>query len=209
VQSDLCHRRLPFGSDLSFRWARPLGAGVFCVGVCLLTAPSQATAQAGRGRITLAAQSGGPPAREADHEQMALSPGTVLGPYEVTGHLGTGGMGEVYKARDARLDRTVAIKVLPEHVTADPGSSAIRNTVRPTGSAATSVALMSELISVDVSGVGITAVTCTASAIAPTCIAALATVVPPSGTAADASSVVKPWSVKRMTYSSFGSPTIS
>ncbi len=46
--------------------------------------------------------------------------GTRLGPYEVLGLIGAGGMGEVYKARDSRLDRTVAIKVLPDHVSCDP-----------------------------------------------------------------------------------------
>ncbi len=45
---------------------------------------------------------------------MALSPGTRLGPYEVTAQIGVGGMGEVYRARDGRLQRDVAIKVLPE-----------------------------------------------------------------------------------------------
>jgi serine/threonine protein kinase len=51
---------------------------------------------------------------------MPLLPGTRLGPYEIAARIGVGGMGEVYDARDARLDRTVAIKVLPEHVGADP-----------------------------------------------------------------------------------------
>ena len=45
--------------------------------------------------------------------RMALAPGTRLGPYEVIGPLGTGGMGEVYRASDARLGRDVAVKVLP------------------------------------------------------------------------------------------------
>ena len=44
---------------------------------------------------------------------MPLSPGARLGPYEILSPLGAGGFGEVYKARDARLDRTVAIKILP------------------------------------------------------------------------------------------------
>ncbi|MGC1385647.1 MAG: protein kinase [Candidatus Acidiferrales bacterium] len=51
---------------------------------------------------------------------MPLNPGTKLGPYEIVAQLGAGGMGEVYRARDTRLDRTVAIKVLPAAVANDP-----------------------------------------------------------------------------------------
>ncbi len=52
--------------------------------------------------------------------QMALSCGTKLGPYEIVAPLGAGGMGEVYRARDTRLDRTVAIKILPVQFSSDP-----------------------------------------------------------------------------------------
>ena len=50
---------------------------------------------------------------------MTLPSGTRLGPYEVLSPIGAGGMGEVYKARDTRLDRTVAIKVLPTDLASD------------------------------------------------------------------------------------------
>ncbi len=52
---------------------------------------------------------------------MPLTAGDRLGPYEVLGPIGAGGMGEVYKARDTRLDRTVAVKVLPPHFASDAG----------------------------------------------------------------------------------------
>jgi serine/threonine protein kinase/Tol biopolymer transport system component len=51
---------------------------------------------------------------------MSLQAGTKLGPYEIGAPLGAGGMGEVYRARDTRLDRTVAIKILPAQFSADP-----------------------------------------------------------------------------------------
>ena len=51
---------------------------------------------------------------------MTLSAGTRLGPYEIIALIGAGGMGEVYKGRDTRLDRTVAIKVLPAHLSDRP-----------------------------------------------------------------------------------------
>src|SRR5512143_1599988 len=51
---------------------------------------------------------------------MTLQPGTRLGTYEVLGPLGAGGMGEVYRARDSRLGREVAIKVLPAEVASSP-----------------------------------------------------------------------------------------
>src|SRR6202158_599248 len=51
---------------------------------------------------------------------MPLAVGTRLGPYEILAPIGAGGMGEGYRAKDTRLDRTVAIKVLPEHLSSKP-----------------------------------------------------------------------------------------
>src|ERR1039457_5380862 len=58
--------------------------------------------------------------QRADYNaRMSLTAGTKLGPYEIVAPLGAGGMGEVYQARDTRLDRTVAIKILPSHLSDD------------------------------------------------------------------------------------------
>src|ERR1700746_3095465 len=54
---------------------------------------------------------------------MSLTSGTKLGPYEIQSPLGAGGMGEVYRARDSRLERDVAIKVLPARLASDPSLS--------------------------------------------------------------------------------------
>ena len=53
---------------------------------------------------------------------MPLSTGARLGPYEIVNRAGAGGRGEVWKARDTRLNRTVAIKVLPPDLTTDPAA---------------------------------------------------------------------------------------
>src|SRR5262249_47562697 len=53
-------------------------------------------------------------------EEMSLTARTKLGPYEIQSAIGAGGMGEVYKARDTRLDRVVAIKGLPQTLASDP-----------------------------------------------------------------------------------------
>src|SRR5712692_8231810 len=55
---------------------------------------------------------------------MPLAAGTRLGPYAIVAPLGAGGMGEVYRARDTRLDRDVAIKILPAAFAADPAARA-------------------------------------------------------------------------------------
>ena len=64
------------------------------------------------------------PARLVDtYYELSLrgTPGTRLGPYEIAAQIGEGGMGEVYRATDTKLDRDVAIKVLPESLAGDPG----------------------------------------------------------------------------------------
>ncbi len=61
-----------------------------------------------------------PSLRAIIQNTVALNPGTRLGPYEIQDPLGAGGMGEVYRARDTRLDRTVAIKILPANLSSDP-----------------------------------------------------------------------------------------
>src|SRR6478752_313484 len=60
------------------------------------------------------------PKRRYNARIMFLSSGTKLGPYEIDAPLGAGGMGEVYRAKDTRLERTVAIKILPAHLSCDP-----------------------------------------------------------------------------------------
>src|SRR5215510_6273901 len=61
---------------------------------------------------------------------MTLAAGTCLGPYEIIALIGAGGMGEVYRARDTRLDRTVAIKVAREHFNDSTTASSCTTTPR-------------------------------------------------------------------------------
>src|SRR5712671_913274 len=58
--------------------------------------------------------------RPYNPRQLALTPGTRLGPYEILAALGAGGMGEVYRAHDTKLNRNVAVKVLPDSFASDP-----------------------------------------------------------------------------------------
>ena len=62
---------------------------------------------------------------------MPLDPGTTLDPYEVTAKIGEGGVGKVYRARDTKLDRDVALKVLPQAFTDDPDRLAEPHQHRP------------------------------------------------------------------------------
>ena len=65
-------------------------------------------------------RSGWPEVTRSAESRNQRAPGTRLGPYEITAQIGVGGMGEVYRARDTKLDRDVAIKVLPEAVAQNP-----------------------------------------------------------------------------------------
>src|SRR6187402_970838 len=57
----------------------------------------------------------------ANRSHMPLAPGSSLGPYQIETLAGAGAMGEVYRARDLRLNRTVALKILPARVASEPG----------------------------------------------------------------------------------------
>ena len=77
---------------------------------------------------------------------MPLDPGSKLGPYEIIGPLGAGGMGEVYRARDARLGRNVAVKILPSGSNARRARSR-RSTIRTFARCTTSAAKATPTIS--------------------------------------------------------------
>ena len=70
--------------------------------------------------MALTVGSGRGACRTRTRELMAISPGTALGPYAVTAQIGAAGVGEVYGARDTKLDRDLVLKVLPEAFTSDP-----------------------------------------------------------------------------------------
>src|SRR5207247_6251993 len=72
---------------------------------------SQVAQLASRCRVT---------SQTAGYPSLMLATGTKLGPYEIESPLGSGGMGEVYRALDTRLDRSVAIKILPDHLSQSP-----------------------------------------------------------------------------------------
>ncbi len=96
---------------------------------------------------------------------MALASGSKLGPYEIVAPLGAGGMGEVYRARDTRLDRTAAIKVLPPEVSANPDRrKRFEREARPISSLNAEVKqAISPLPQVDDSGISIFSGICTKS----------------------------------------------
>src|SRR5262245_24153040 len=98
-----CCRRLRQGCNTAAPRSRALL--VASVARCWILAPFNDVKVEGR---TLS--------RDDPQTAPSLKPGTRLGPYEILEIIGSGGMGEVYRAHDARLDRTVAIKVLPPHL---------------------------------------------------------------------------------------------